>query len=135
MELVEKVLLLQRVDLLRGARGSHLALLAGIADVLAVDPGETIMAAGEPLSAMYIVTRGSVTLHGVGEHVTLATGDAFGTWALIDESPGPLEARAVERTELLRISRADFHDLIADHPELSLALLQGLARRMRSLVA
>ena len=135
MELVEKVLLLQRVDLLRGARGSHLALLAGIADVIAVEPGEILLSPGEPLTAMYVVTRGSVKLHGVGEHITVSTGDAFGTWALIDESPGLLEARTVEHTELLRISRTDFHDLVADHPELSLALLQGLARRMRSLVA
>jgi hypothetical protein len=135
MQLVEKVLLLQRVDLLRGARGSHLALLASIADEITVEADTTIIAAGEPTTAMYIVTGGSVELQGVGQHITVAVEDAFGTWALIDESPSPIEARAAERTQLLRISRGDFHDLLADHSELSLALLQGLARRMRSLVA
>ncbi len=135
MELVEKVLLLQRIDLLRGARGAHLALLASIADELTVEQDTVIIRAGEPTTAMYIVTRGSVTLSGVGQHLEIAAEDAFGTWALIDDSPSPLEARAAETTQLLRISRADFHDLLADHSELSLALLQGLARRMRSLVA
>ncbi|HSK18257.1 MAG TPA: Npt1/Npt2 family nucleotide transporter [Longimicrobiales bacterium] len=134
MELIEKVLLLQRVDLLRGARGAQLALLASIAEEVSVADGATIMAAGEPTTAMYIVTRGRVALHGVGERLELATDDAFGTWALIDDSPSPLEVQALEPTRLLRISRADFHDLLTDEPELSLALLQGLARRMRSLV-
>jgi ATP:ADP antiporter, AAA family len=134
MQLVEKVLLLQRIDLLRGARGAHLALLASIADEITVEPDAIIISAGEPTTAMYIVTRGSVVMSGVGQHVNIAVEEAFGTLALIDESPSPLEARAAEPSQLLRISRADFHDLLADHSELSLALLQGLARRMRALV-
>jgi len=134
MQLVEKVLLLQRIDLLRGARGAHLALLASIADEISVEPDTIIIPAGEPTTAMYVVTRGTVVMHGVGQHLEIAAEEAFGTWALIDESPSPLEARAKVPTQLLRISRADFHDLLADHSELALALLQGLARRMRSLV-
>jgi ATP:ADP antiporter, AAA family len=135
MELIEKIFLLQRVDLLRGARGAHLALLATIAEEIEVPAGHVIIAAGEPTAAMYVVTRGSVTLRGVGEHMELGAEDAFGTWALIDEEPSPIEAVASEPTRLLRIARLDLHDLLADHSELALALLQGLARRMRNLVA
>jgi CRP-like cAMP-binding protein len=135
MELVEKVLLLQRVDLLRGARGAHLALLASIADETEVAAGETIIEAGVAAGAMYVVTRGNVVLHGAGEQVSVGEEEAFGTWSLIDDSASPFAARAAEPSRLLRISRSDFHDLLTDHPELSLALLQGLARRMRSLVA
>jgi CRP-like cAMP-binding protein len=135
MELIEKVFLLQRVDLLQGARGSHLALLASIAEEVEVPSGHVLIAAGEPTAAMYIVTRGAVTLHGVGDHIQLGPEQAFGTWALIDENPSPIEAVASEPTRLLRITRLDLHDLIADHSELAVALLQGLARRMRNLVA
>lgn len=135
MELIEKVFLLQRVDLLHGARGSHLALLGSIAEEIEVPEGDVLIAAGEPTAAMYIVTRGAVTLHGVGEHIQLGPEQAFGTWALIDENPSPIEAVASEPTRLLRITRLDLHDLIADHSELAVALLQGLARRMRNLVA
>jgi CRP-like cAMP-binding protein len=94
-----------------------------------------LIAKGEPAAAMYVVTAGEVGLHGAGEHIAIPPESAFGTWALIDEQPSPLEASATRPTRLLRITRADFHDLLADHPELALGMLQGLARRMRSLVA
>ncbi len=135
MELIEKVFLLQRVDLLQDARGAHLALLASIAEEIEVPAGRVLIAAGEPTEAMYMVTRGEVTLEAVGQHMRLGPEQAFGTWALIDQDPSPIEAVATEPTRLLRITRFDLHDLLADHSELAVALLQGLARRMRNLVA
>jgi ATP:ADP antiporter, AAA family len=135
MELIEKVFLLQRIDLLRDARGAHLALLATIAEEVDAPAGTALFAEGEPTSAMFVVTDGEVALHGVGVHIRIGPEEAFGTWALIDEQPSPLEARTTQATKLLRIRRADFHDLLADHPELALGMLQGLARRVRSLVA
>jgi ATP:ADP antiporter, AAA family len=135
MELIEKVFLLQGVDLLHGAAGAHLALLATIADEVEVPAGTVLMTAGEPAAAMYVVTRGEVVLRGVGEEMRLGPEQAFGTWALIDESPSPLEATAAAPTHLLRITRPDLHDLLADHSELAVALLKGLANRMRNIVA
>jgi ATP/ADP translocase len=135
MDLVETVFLLQRVDLLKDARGSHLALLAGIAEDVAIDRDEVIIREGEPTDALHVVTRGSVELRGMGGEITVGEGGAFGTWALIDEVPSPIEAVAIEPAHLLRIRREEFHDLVADHPELAIGLLQGLARRIRTLVA
>jgi ATP:ADP antiporter, AAA family len=135
MELIEKVFLLQQVDLLRGARGAHVALLASIAEEMSVPAGTVIIPAGEPPDAMYVVTDGAVQLQGGGERIVVGVEGAFGTWALIDEQASVLEARAAEPTRLLRVTRQDFHDLLADHSELAVGLLQGLARRMRSLVA
>jgi ATP:ADP antiporter, AAA family len=135
MELIEKVFLLQQVDLLNGARGAHIALLASIAEEVDVPAGAVLVPAGEPPSAMYVVTAGAVELRGVGDRYVVGPEGAFGTWALIDEHASLLEARACEATRLLRVRRSDFHDLLADHSELALGLLQGLARRMRSLVA
>jgi ATP:ADP antiporter, AAA family len=135
MELIEKVFLLQQVDLLRGARGAHVALLASIAEEVEVPEGTVLVEEGEPPAAMFVVTRGAVELHGVGQHFRVEAEGAFGTWALIDQQPSPIQARAAEPTRVLRVTRADFHDLLADHSELALGLLQGLARRVRSLVA
>jgi ATP:ADP antiporter, AAA family len=135
MELIEKVFLLQQVDLLRGTRGAHVALLASISEEVDVPADTVLLTADEPPAAMFVVTRGSVELHGVGERIVVGPEGAFGTWALIDDQPSPLEARTCEPTRLLRITRTDFHDLLADHSEIALGLLRGLARRMRSLVA
>ncbi|CAN5378447.1 hypothetical protein BH24GEM3_BH24GEM3_12880 [soil metagenome] len=136
MNLIEKVFLLQQVDLLQGARSAHLALLASIAEEIEVEPGTVLIRQGEPTDALYVVIRGAVELRGAGEQLLVARdGTPFGTWALIDESPSLFSARAVEDTRLLRITRSDFYDLLADHHELALGLLQGLARRVRTLVS
>ena len=135
MELIEKVFLLQQIDLLREARGTHVALLAAIAEEIDVPADTVLIAEGDAPSAMYIVIRGSVELHGVGQRLVVGAEHAFGTWALIDSQPSPITARTSEPTRLLRVTREDFHDLLADHSEVALGLLQGLAHRMRSLVA
>jgi AAA family ATP:ADP antiporter len=135
MDLIEKVFLLQNVDLLGGARSAQLALLGSIAQVVNADGGKLLIRRGEPTDALYVVIRGEVELQGVGEQTLRVTdGSPFGTWALIDEDPSLVEARTVRPTRLLRIQRRDFYDLLADHPELGLDLLQGLARRVRTLV-
>lgn len=135
MELIEKVFLLQQVDLLQDVRGAHVALLASIADTIDVPAGAVLLRAGAVPDAMYVVTRGAVELRGAGHNIVAGPDQAFGTWALIDEHPAQVDARATEPARLLRVMRADFHDLLTDHPELAIGLLRGLARRMRQLVA
>jgi len=136
MDLIEKIFLLQNVDLLEEAESEHLALLASIAEEVEGEPGDILIRQGEPSANLYVVVRGKVELSGMGGEVVLAEeGRPFGTWALIDQDPSVVEAKVVEPTRLLRITRGDFHDLLTDHPELAMGLLQGLARRVRSLVA
>lgn len=136
MNLIEKVFLLQRVDLLEDARSSDLALLASIAEEVSVEKGTALMREDEPADALYVVIRGRVALKRAGETVLEAgEGIPFGTWSLIDDAPSLIEATATEPSHLLCISRDDFYDLLADHQELVRGLLQGLARRVRNLVA
>lgn len=135
MNLVQKVFLLQHVDLLRGARSEHLALVASVAGLVEADAGARLLRRGEPPDAMFVVVDGTVELRRDGDALKVATdGMAFGTWALVDEEPSLVDARATEPTTLLRISRRDFHDVLADNPELALGLLQGLSWRVRELV-
>ncbi len=136
MNLIEKVFLLQQVDLLQDARTDDLALLASIAEEVEVRPDTPLLQQGEPTEALYVVIRGAVELRRAEERVlTAQEGTPFGTWALIDEAPSLVTARTTEQTELLRITREDFYDLLAEHNELVRDLLRGLARRVRTLVA
>ncbi len=136
MNLIEKVFLLQQVDLLQDARTEELAILASIAEEIEVEPGTALLRQDEPTDALYVVIRGAVELRRAGEQVmTARDGTPFGTWALIDEAPSLVSATAVETSQLLRITREDFYDLLADHTELARGLLKGLARRVRKLVA
>jgi len=134
MDIIEKVFLLQGVDVLREARSGHLAMLASIAEVTDVSAGTVLLRAGEPAEALYVVVHGTVELLGAGESLRAEDGAAIGTWSLIDEAPSPVEARAVAPSRLLRVTREDFHELVSDNPELAIGLLRGLARRMRALV-
>lgn len=136
MDLIEKIFLLQNVDLLEEAESEHLALLASIAEEIRAEKDEVLIRKGEPNESLYVVVRGRVELSGMGGEVVVAEdGRPFGTWALIDRDPSVVDALVAEPTRLLRITRGDFHDLLTDHPELAMDLLQGLARRVRSLVA
>ncbi|MEX2285138.1 MAG: Npt1/Npt2 family nucleotide transporter [Gemmatimonadota bacterium] len=136
MDPIEKVFLLQQVDLLQGARSSHLALLASIANEVDVGTDHVLLQLNEPTTAMYIVVRGSVELRTTNDQIMVARDQtAFGTWALIDRAPSLLTARTTEPTRVLCIERDDFDDLLNENPELALGLLQGLARRVRTLVA
>ncbi|HKK28748.1 MAG TPA: cyclic nucleotide-binding domain-containing protein [Gemmatimonadota bacterium] len=133
VDAIEKVFLLQRVDILREARTSELAMLAAVSREVDADEGRELLRRGEPPDGLYVIVRGGVTLDGAGEEIVLRDGSAFGTWALIDDSPSLVDARAREPTRLLRVGRTEFQDVLFDHPELGIDLLQGLARRVRAL--
>jgi ATP:ADP antiporter, AAA family len=135
VEVVERVLLLQRIDVLADARSSHLALVAEVANELEVEADTVLIEPGQPPSGLFIVVSGEVTVTGAGGRLSFTDGMAFGAWSLIDAMPSIVEARAVTRSRLLHVDREDFYDLLSDYPELAIGLLQGLARRVRALAA
>ncbi len=135
MDPVETVLLLQSVDVLRDAKSAHLALLASIAEEIDADVGTVLVREGEPADALYVIVRGKVSLRGRGSALEAGEGEAFGAWALIEEAPSVVEAKVTAPSHLLRVNREEFYDLMSEYPELAIGLMQGLARRMRTLVA
>lgn len=135
MDLVQKVLLLQNIDLLKETRSEQLALVASVAELVEAEPGAVLVRRGEPPDATFVVVDGTVELKRGETVLKEATdGTPFGTWALVDDEPSVVEARATEPTTLLRVGRRDFDHVLADNPELAQGLLQGLSRRVRELV-
>jgi CRP-like cAMP-binding protein len=137
MEAVEKVSLLQRVDVFREVRSDHLALLAGIAQEIDAVPGTVLMREEEIPDAVYVVARGAITLRILGKTVTLTEGAGFGALGLIGERPAMLTATVAgpANAHLLRITRPALADLLVDSPALAVALLRGMAHRVDTLVA
>ena len=135
MDPLEKIFLLQNVDVLRDAGSAMFMLLATITEEVEAEPGTVLMTGGEPPEALYVVVEGSVALEAKsGQVIEAGAGSPFGTWALIDRAPSLVTAKVNEPTRLIRVTRAEFHDLLADYPELATELLQGLARKVRALV-
>ena len=133
---IEKVIILQNVDVFLEIPTEQLAYIAAIAEESTYVKDEAVYKAGDYADAMYCVLKGSVRLHLDGNEVTVAgIEDTFGTWALFDEEPRVVNAKAIEDSTLLRISREDFYDLLADNVQITQGIFKTLVQRMRKLIS
>jgi len=136
LNIVEKVIALEGVELLQNLTPEQLARVGSIAHEVKFPPGATILEAGKPLDALYVIIDGAVELSRKGEPLHIARGnEILGAWALFEEDdPMPVAAKTVEDTHLLRIGRDDFYDLLADNSEITSAIFSTLVKRFRRLV-
>ena len=135
LNIVEKVIALEAVELLKNLSPEQLSRIATIAREVKHPPGKTILDPKQPLDALYVIVDGSVELSRNGEVLhTAAQNDVLGAWALFDEDPMPVSAKTVEDTRLLRIGRDDFYDLLSDNVEITAAIFSTLVKRFRKLV-
>jgi CRP-like cAMP-binding protein len=100
-------------------------------------PGQEIIRQGDTGVGAFIIRSGKVDIiqERDGKEVRLATlgpGDVIGEMSLLDEFPRSATARAVEPTTALGIQRWHFKGILESHPQLALALLPILSRRIRS---
>jgi len=132
---VEKVLLLQNVDLLSAARTEDLALLASISEEVLYPQNAWIFKEGQQADGLYVIIRGRVGLSKDGrEVVILGEKEALGAWTLFETESRVMSAKATEETLLLKVDREDFYDLLLDYPELGQSILKALVKRLRSLI-
>lgn len=131
---IEKVLLLQNVDVFADVPTDQLAALAAIARELPVLAGDAIYREHDRPDALYLVLEGKVRLHH-GDQVLArpGPGEAFGTWALFDDEPRVMSATADEDARLLRIDAGEFADLLADDVRIAQGVIRTVARRLRQL--
>lgn len=96
--------------------------------------GETIVNQGDPGMGMYIVVSGQVRIVRMGDDgfekqlATLTRGNFFGTQALVDESPRPASAYALQPCSLLVFCRPDLLELLENNIPLALKMVEGLAQ-------
>ena len=132
---VEKVILLQDVDVFSEVPTELLAFLAAVAEEETFAAGQSVYREQDAADCMYLVVDGRVRLHRGELEITVAgPGDSFGTWALFDEEPRVTAATAQADTQALRLSREDFVDLLADNVGITQGVLKALVRRVRGLV-
>lgn len=135
MNIVERVIALENVELLRGLTPDQLARIAVIATQVHAPPGHVLVTPEQPLDAMFVILDGAVELLQQGVPLEIARqNDVVGSWALLDQAPLPVTARALDDTTLLRIAREDFYDLLSDNTEIVSAIFSTLVRRFRALL-
>lgn len=133
---VERVLILKGADLLREVGPRHLLRLAEVAREMEVTTGDTIYRESDAADALYMVVEGRVRLS-AGERVLseVGAGEAFGTWALVDDSERGQRAECIEDGVVLALHRDEFYDVAAVDLTLLQQMVRALARRLRALVS
>jgi len=135
LNIVEKVIALEAVELLKNSTPDQLSRIASIAKEVRYPPAKAILDPKQPLDALYVIVDGSVEIARNGEVLYVARQyDVLGSWALFDEEPIPVTATTAEDTRLLRIGRDDFFDLLSDNMEIAASIFSTLVKRFRKLV-
>jgi CRP-like cAMP-binding protein len=132
---VEKVLFLKSIDLFSQIPGEDLAQVALISTEESRDAGEEIFAEGEAGDALYLVLDGRVRVHRQDRVIAeLGERECFGEMALLDAAPRSATVTALVDTDLLKISREDFQEILNEKPEIAAGIIKVLTRRLRSAI-
>jgi CRP-like cAMP-binding protein len=134
--ILEKVFLLQDVQLFRGLAVDDLAAVAAITTEGHADPQQVIYEEGLPGDSMYVIISGEIhLLHNGRGLLDLNAGDSFGQTSILDGGPRPVTAKAGdEGVDFVRLERQPFMDLMTDRPELMNGLMVELGDRIRELI-
>jgi CRP/FNR family transcriptional regulator, cyclic AMP receptor protein len=127
----ETTALLEQVPLFAGLSRRHLARVASVAVHKHHLAGASLVRAGEPADAFYIILDGTARVEIPGLPVTLEPGDFFGEMALIDGEPRSATVTAVTDIVVLTIPRRKFLSLLVTEPKVTLALMTTVVGRLR----
>lgn len=92
--------------------------------------GEAVFRHGDPGDALYVVTRGSISVvsaNGRHRFTSFSPGTVFGEMALLDGGGRTADAVADEPTELLRLPAAALQELERQHPDVAAQVFRNLA--------
>ncbi len=134
LNIIERVIALEGVDLLKNLSPEQLSRIASIAKEVRYAPGKRILDAASAQDSLFVILDGKVELASNGSVLhTAQQGEVLGAWALFDSEPLPVQATASHDVHLLRISRDDFFDLLSDNMEITAAIFSTLVRRFRQI--
>src|SRR3954454_15923590 len=129
--------LLGRVPLFADLTERDLRELAQVAVPRTYETGQAIFREGDTGDTCYVVREGSVRVmrrHSDGRIITLAElrpGEMFGELAMFGGETRSASVEALEPTRALAILAGDLRRLLAQHPEIAVKMLEGLANRLR----
>ena len=111
---------------------------AGIASIAAAaveidfPAGRTMVRQGEVGTGFYLLVEGRARVVRDAETIAeLGPGEFFGELSLLDGRPRIATVTAIEPTICLAIASWDFESLLTAQPGVAIAILRGVARRLR----
>lgn len=126
--------LLAAAPLLAGVDPEGLASIGARTVEVAFAPQQVIARQGDVGTGFFIVATGRVQVIRDGERIaTLGPGEFFGELSVLDGMPRTAQVVAAEPTVCLALATWEFEAVVREHPAVALAVLRGLAMRLRAL--
>ena len=124
--------LLGGCPLFKGIDADGLTKLAELATPVDFPAGHVIARQGEIGTGFFVIISGRVRVVRDGAVVArLGPGEFFGELSVLDQMPRNATVAAEETTSCLALASWDFDKVLLAEPALTLAILRGVARRLR----
>ena len=135
MSLKQEFELLRRVPLFAEIEPSRLKLLAFMSERVGFDPGRLIVRQGDTADAAYLIIEGHAeviveTPAGPVILANLGPNETVGEMGILTNMPRNATVRAADRLTALRISKEPFMRMVREFPNISVSIMQELARRV-----
>ena len=137
---MENIEFLKNVPIFSELDDDTLIKLSQLGTLKSFDKDSIILSEQDGGSALFVMVSGKVKVARVSNDdknkevilTLLNPSDFFGEMALLDGLARSATVTAIEDSKVFIIQRNDFLNLIQEHPEVSIALLQELTQRLRA---
>ena len=130
---IERVAILQRVELFASVPGRALVAVARLLEEVRVGAGATVIERGAVEDWLFVVADGRVRVH-IGDRTIceLGQGGVVGELAVLAPAPRSASVTTLEPTLLFRLRRGPFEELLDDRVEIARAVIFTLARMLQA---
>jgi len=134
---VSLIPVLRRVPLFSQLSAVELQRVVDVARERAYPRNSVILFEDDPGDALFVVATGQVKVVLIGEDgrevilSVMGPGEFFGEMSLLDDEPRSAHVIAMEDSSLAVLRREDFEGILTSTPQIALALLRELSRRLR----
>lgn len=126
--------LLSAARLFDGVDAAGMARLAAVVVEVDFARDHVIARQGDIGSGLFVITSGGVRVVRDGQQIAeLGPGAFFGELSVLDGQPRTAQVIATVPTTCLALSTWDFEAVVREEPSVALAILRGLAGRLRAL--
>ena len=130
----DRTRLLAGTRLFAGVDADGLARIAARIKEIAIPAERVIARQGEIGTGFYVMVAGSARVVRDGATIAhLGPGDFFGELSVLDGRPRVAQVVSDEPTTCLALASWDFEAVVVEQPTVALAILRGLAGRLRDL--
>jgi len=135
MTLESEVQSLRQVPMFRDIDPARLKLLAFTSERVQFADGQRFFVQGDPSDAAYVILEGQASVllntpNGEIKVADLGQNALVGEMGILSDAPRSASVTAAQSTTALRIDKRVFLELLAQFPQMALAVMRELAKRL-----